>query len=72
MLAKIKFGHWVPNCYCQNIIVDLNLAVCHAYCIFKYEILADFNLVVAKVVCQTTKFSGYIIFQNYIGCKKFH
>ena len=56
----IKFGGWAPNRYCKYIggfkfgssVRDRHMYIC------KYEILAYFNLVVAKVDRQTTKFNS--------------
>ena len=47
-----------------KILADFNLAVQYgiAVCIYaEYEILVDFNLAVAKVDHQTTKFSSYTV-----------
>ena len=66
-MVEIKFGSWAPNHHCKNIgrfkfgglVRDR-----HMY-IFKYEILADFSLVVAR---QTAKLPNLIprqIFQLY-------
>ena len=59
-IGGIKFGGWAPNRYCKNIggfkfggsVRDRHMYIC------KYEILAHFNLAVAKVDHQTAKFNS--------------
>ena len=56
MLVRIKFGGWAPNCHYKTsggfkfggLVWDSHI----------YEILADFNLVVVKVVHETAKFNS--------------
>ena len=70
ILAGIKFGGWPLNCHCKNIggfkfggsVRDRHMYIC------KYEILADFNLAVAKVDRQTAKFSSYTVCSITCAC----
>ena len=50
ILVGIKFGSWALNRHCKNIggfKFGGSVRDCHMY-ICKYEVLADFNLVVAS------------------------
>ena len=54
----IKFGDWAPNCHCKNtggFKFGGVVRHCHTYT-GKYEVLADFYLVVAKTDRQFAKF----------------
>ena len=55
----IKFGGWAQNHHCKN-ISELNVGVQYSIAIHicEYELLADFNLVVAR---HLTNFSGYTV-----------
>ena len=55
-----------PQIAIAKILAELNLTY-----IYKYEILADFNLAVAKRDCQTTKFNSLPNFLaiRYYACK---
>ena len=59
-MAGIKFGGWAPNITAiakiLNLAVRYRIATCILLC--KYEILAHFNLAVAKVDRQTAKFNS--------------
>ena len=45
-IGRFKFGDLVRNCHTH---------------IYKYEILVDLNLAIAKLDCQSTKLSGIIL-----------
>ena len=52
VLVGIKFGDWAPNCHCKNtggFKFGGVVRHCHTY-IGKYEVLADFYLVVVLMV----------------------
>ena len=61
MLAGVKFGGWAPFFYWKKYwqIYKFGRWVrYHHMYICKYVILADFNLAVAMVDCQTAKFNS--------------
>ena len=69
---ELKFGGWPPNCHCKNIggfKFGGSVRHCHMY-IGKFEILADFNLAVAKTDHQTAKFNSLPNFPaiRYLVC----